>query len=201
MEYVIEGKKPDIDPTAIIAPTAVISGAVTIGPRAHISFGAVILGDDSPVTIGEQTVIRENAVIRASEQHPVRVGDYVLIGARSALYGCIIDDEVFLATGVTVFHGAHVGRGAEVRINAVVHVNTVIPTGTTVPIGWIAVGDPAEVLSPSEHERIWAIQEALNFPRTAYGVERDLDGRVDMREVTDRAVVSRRPHVWQKPED
>ena len=85
MEYVIEGKKPDIDPTAIIAPTAVISGAVTIGPRAHISFGAVILGDDSPVTIGEQTVIRENVVIRASEQHPVRVGDYVLIGARSAL--------------------------------------------------------------------------------------------------------------------
>ncbi|UCC73973.1 MAG: gamma carbonic anhydrase family protein [Gemmatimonadota bacterium] len=201
MRYAIDGKTPDIDPTAVIAPTAVISGAVTIGPRAHVSFGAVILGDESPVAVGEQTVIRENVVIRASTRHPVRIGSYVLIGARSALYGCTIDDEVFLATGVTIFHGAHVGRGAEVRVNGVVHVNTVIPAGITVPIGWVAVGDPAEVLPPGEHERIWAVQEAMDFPATAYGVERDFEGGVDMREVTGKAVVSRRPHGWQKLED
>lgn len=201
MKYVIDGKSPSVDPTAVIAPTAVISGAVTIGPRASISFGAVILGDEGSVTIGEQVVIRENVVIRASARYPVRVGNYVLIGARSALYGCTIDDEVFLATGVTIFHGARVGRGAEVRINGIVHVNTVIPAGATVPIGWIAVGDPAEVLPPSEHQRIWAIQRALDFPGTAYGVVRDSDGGIDMREVTGKAVATGLTHRWQELED
>ncbi|MBT8401737.1 MAG: gamma carbonic anhydrase family protein [Rhodothermia bacterium] len=201
MKYLFDGKRPSIDPTAIVAPTAVISGAVTIGRRAYISFGAVILGDESPVTIGEQAIIRENVVIRASRQHPVRVGDYVLVGARSALYGCTIEDEAFLATGVTVFHGAHVGRGAEVRINGVVHVNTMLPAVTTVPIGWVAVGNPADVLPPSEHDRIWAIQEALNFPQTAYGVERGLDGHVSMREVTEHAIPSRTSLVWQELRD
>ena len=201
MRYLIAGKKPTIDPTATVAPTAVISGDVTIGPRAHVSFGAVILGEENPVTIGEQTVVRENVVIRASEQHPVRVGKYVLIGAGSALYGCTIEDEAFLATGTTVFHGALVGQGAEVRINAVVHVNTVVTEGTTVPIGWIAVGDPAQVLPPTEHERIWAVQERLNFPGTAYGVERGSNGGVDMKEVTDKAVAASHPRVWQKLEE
>jgi carbonic anhydrase/acetyltransferase-like protein (isoleucine patch superfamily) len=198
MRYETEGKAPRIHESATVAPTAVISGDVGVGPHAHISFGAVILGDDGPVTIGEQSVIRENVVIRASKLHPVSVGDYVLIGARSALYGCTIGDEVFLATGVTIFHGARVGRRAEVRINGIVHVNTSLPPETTVPIGWIAVGDPATVLPPGEHERIWAIQEPLNFPRAAYGLERGPDGGVDMKAVTERAKGSSGRRVWRE---
>jgi carbonic anhydrase/acetyltransferase-like protein (isoleucine patch superfamily) len=59
-----------------------------------------------------------------------------------------------------------IGLGAEIRINGVVHVNTRIPPEGLVPIGWVAVGDPAEVFPPHDHERIWAIQEPLDFPRT-----------------------------------
>jgi hypothetical protein len=36
----------------------------------------------------------------------------------------------------------------------------------------IAVGDPAEVFPPREHERIWAIQEGLDFPGTVFGLAR-----------------------------
>ena len=49
---------------------------------------------------------------------------------------------------------------------------------------WVAVGDPAEILPPDEHERIWAIQKPLNFPATVYGVERSPDGDIDMKEIT-----------------
>ena len=59
------------------------------------------------------------------------------------------------------------------RIGAVVHVNTVLPPGTTVPIGWVAVGDPVQVLPPDQHERIWKVQESLDFPATVYGLPRD----------------------------
>lgn len=184
-----DGKRPSVDGTAWVAPTAVLSGDVTVGPHAQVGFGAVVLAQGSPVTIGTQSIVGETAIVRSTSDHPVRIGDYVLIGPRSALKGCIIEDEAFLATGTTVFHGARVGVGAEVRINGVVHLRTVVPDGGLVPIGWVAVGDPAEILPPGEHERIWAVQGPLDFPGYVWGVSaKSADGaeRVDMKEVTGR---------------
>jgi carbonic anhydrase/acetyltransferase-like protein (isoleucine patch superfamily) len=180
------GKQPSIHESAFVAPTAVICGDVTIGPKTYVDFGAVVVSHGSPVVIGTQSIVRENAIVRATAKQPLQIGDYVLVGANAALYGCTIEDEVFLATGVTIFHEAHVGKRAEVRINGVVHVKSVLAPDALVPIGWVAVGDPAEVLPPHEHEKIWAIQKALNFPSTVYGVERSPEGRVDMKEITRR---------------
>jgi carbonic anhydrase/acetyltransferase-like protein (isoleucine patch superfamily) len=59
-----------------------------------------------------------------------------------------------------------------VRINGVVHVNSALSDGAVVPIGWIAVGDPAEILPPDRHDDIWAIQRELDFPGTVLGIER-----------------------------
>jgi len=44
-----------------------------------------------------------------------------------------------------------------------------------VPIGWVAVGDPAHILPPDQHDAIWAIQKPLDFPATAYGLSRSPD--------------------------
>jgi carbonic anhydrase/acetyltransferase-like protein (isoleucine patch superfamily) len=114
----------------------------------------------------------ENAVVRGTPGHSTRIGDNVLVGPRAYLSGCDVDDNAFLATNVSVFNGARVGAGAEVRINGVVHIKTVLPRDTVVPIGWVAVGDPAEILSPEDHERIWAVQKPLDFPGTVFGLER-----------------------------
>jgi carbonic anhydrase/acetyltransferase-like protein (isoleucine patch superfamily) len=198
MQFEIGNARPRVDSTAVVAPTAVVSGDVTLGANVVVSFGAVILGDDGPVVIGAGTIIRENAVLRAGRHHPVRIGSNVLIGAQSALYGCTVDDEVFLATGVTLFHGAQIGKRAEVRIRGVVHVNSVLPPGAVVPIGWVAVGNPAATFPPSEHEQIWAIQKTLDFPGTVYGVERLPNGRIDMRLVTERAVTAARRGGWTR---
>ena len=54
------------------------------------------------------------------------------------------------------------------------------------PIGWVAVGDPAEILPPNDHEKIWSIQEPLNFPRTVFGLERPKAGETIMPELTSR---------------
>lgn len=196
MRYEVGGKSPRIDSSAVIAPTAVLSGDVTVGPGAHISFGSVVLGDEGPVTIGARTLIRENVVIRASPGCPVRIGEHVLVGAHSALYGCDVEDEVFLATGVRVFHGAVVARGAEVRIDAVVHVNSRVPEGSTVPIGWIAVGEPARFFPPSDHDEIWAVQRKLRFPETAYGLPREEGAEVSTRRITSQAI-HRIPGDWR----
>jgi carbonic anhydrase/acetyltransferase-like protein (isoleucine patch superfamily) len=185
-----DGKRPNIHESAFIAPTAVICGDVTIGANTHVAFGAVISAEGGSVVIGAQSIIRDNVVIRGTPGHPVHIGNNVLIGAQSALYGCSVEDEAFLATGVTIFQGAQIGKGAEVRINGVVHVNSVLPPDGLVPIGWIAVGDPVEILSPSEHERIWAIQKNLNFAQTVYAIDSPRGGssnkakNADMEEIT-----------------
>jgi hypothetical protein len=44
------------------------------------------------------------------------------------------------------------------------------------------VGDPARILSPDQHDAIWAIQKPLDFPATAYGLSRSSDRLVDMHE-------------------
>jgi len=198
MQFEIGDAKPRLDSTAIVAPTAVVSGDVTLGANVVVSFGTVILGDDGPVVIGSGTIVRENVVLRAGSHHPVRIGSNVLIGAQSALYGCTVDDEAFLATGVTVFHGAKIGTRAEVRIRGVVHVNSVLPPEAVVPIGWVAVGNPAATFPPSEHEQIWALQQTLDFPGTVYGVERLPNGMIDMRLVTERAVTAARRGRWTR---
>ena len=110
------GKRPVIDFTARIAPTAVICGDVTVGPSTSVGFGAVLTAESGPINVGRECVIMENAVIRGTRRHPVTVGDHVLVGPGSYLSGCAVRDCVFLATGSRVFNGAIIGARAEVRI-------------------------------------------------------------------------------------
>lgn len=180
------GLRPRVDPSAWVAPTAVLCGDVRVGEGSRVLFGAALVAEGGPVEIGARCTVMENAVIRGSARHPATLGDHVLVGPRAYLSGCTIEDRVFLATGTTVFNGARIGRGAEVRINAVVHLKTAVPPGTTVPIGWVAVGDPAEILPPSEHNRIWALQEPLNFPREVFGLDRALGDAALTEAITDR---------------
>lgn len=72
-----------------------------------------------------------------------------------------------------------------VRINGVVHVNTVLEDGALVPIGWVAVGNPARILAPWDHDEIWRIQQALDFPGTVYGLPRSASARERMERQAD----------------
>lgn len=140
------GKTPRIDPTAYVAPNAVVCGDVTIGPECRVMFGAQIVAEGGSIEIGGHGIMLENAVIRSTERHSTRIGNCCLIGPHAHVVGCTIEDEVFVATGAAIFHGARLGQGSEVRINGVVHLRTHLPAGETVPIGWVAVGDPVQIL-------------------------------------------------------
>jgi carbonic anhydrase/acetyltransferase-like protein (isoleucine patch superfamily) len=180
------GKLPSIDPTARVAPTAVIRGEVTIGANTSVGFGAVIVAESGAVAIGRDCVIMDTAVIRGVRRYPVTIGDHVLVGPRAHLSGCAVADDAFLATGASVFNGARIGRRAEVRINGLVHLRTVLPDDATVPINWVAVGDPVQILPPDRHDEIWGLQRPLDFPRTVFGTDRPRDGQSIMPEVMPR---------------
>ena len=105
-----------------------------------------------------------------------------------------MEDNVFLATGTTVFNGARIGTGSEVRINGVVQLRTVLPPNSTVPIGWIAVGNPVEILPPNQHAQIWSLQKPLDFPRYVFGVPRAPEGESMMPAVMPRYAALLRRH-------
>ena len=161
-----EGRRPQVHPSAYVAPTAVLCGDIRVGPDCRVLFGAVLTDDGGPVELGESSIVMETAVLRGTRRDPTRLGAHVLVGPRAYLVGADVADDCFLATGATVFNGARHGRGCQLRINALVHLRTVsvLPPGTLVPIGWVAVGDPPLIAPPERHEDIWAVQRELDFP-------------------------------------
>jgi carbonic anhydrase/acetyltransferase-like protein (isoleucine patch superfamily) len=175
------GTSPSVDPSAYVAPNAIVCGDVRIGPDARVLFGAVLTAEDGRIEVGARCVIMENALVRGRAQHPTTIGDDVLIGPHAHVNGTVIESGCFIATGAALFPGARLGAGSEVRIHGVVQVNTVLEPGATVPIGWIAVGDPAQILPPDRHDDIWAIQRELDFPGTVYGIPRGTDATTMMR--------------------
>jgi carbonic anhydrase/acetyltransferase-like protein (isoleucine patch superfamily) len=179
------GKVPAVDPTAYVAPTAVLCGDVRVGQQARVLFGAVVTAEDGLVEIGARCVVMENALLRGRADHPVRLGDDVLVGPHAHVNGSQVGSGCFLATGCSLFPGSRLGRDVEVRINGIVHVNSVLEDGALVPIGWVAVGNPARVLAPWDHDEIWRIQQALDFPGTVYGLPRDASARERMERQTE----------------
>lgn len=188
------GRRPHVSDDASVAPTAVLSGDVRVAAGACILHGAILTADGGPVVVGPTSIVMENAVLRGSRRHPLTVGAHVLVGPHAYLSGCTVEDEVFLATGTTVFNGARLGARAEIRVNGVVHVNSALAPDAVVPIGWIAAGDPAELFPPEAHERLWSVQKAMDFPGTVFGMARPPAGRSGMPELTRRYAAALRRH-------
>ncbi len=102
-------KKPKIHPSAYIAPTATISGDVTIGADCAILHGAVITAEGAPVTIGANCVVMENAVVKASggsaTQFPAKIGDRCIVGPHAYIVGATIEGGCMLGAGAAVYNG------------------------------------------------------------------------------------------------
>jgi carbonic anhydrase/acetyltransferase-like protein (isoleucine patch superfamily) len=181
---------PRVDPTAYVAPTAVLRGDVRVGPDSRILHGAVLTADGGPVEIGATCVVMEHAVLRGTPAHPLVIGNHVLVGPHAYLTGCRIDDEVFVATGAMVFNGAWLGRASSVALGGAVHISCRVPESVRVPIGWVAVGDPARLHPPDHVEPIRAgLAEAGGaggFLPYVFGVDPDADRGAQMREALSR---------------
>jgi carbonic anhydrase/acetyltransferase-like protein (isoleucine patch superfamily) len=174
---------PSVHPEAYVAPTAVLSGQVSVGPGTCIMHGAVLAAEGGPVDIGANCMIMENAVLRGTPQHPLIMGDHVLAGPHSHLTGCGIADEVFIATGAKVFNGAQLGRASSVALGGTVHIGCVVPPLGRVPIGWVAVGEPARMYPPGEAEAIRAglDEVAGGFLPFVFGIDEVADRREQMQ--------------------
>ncbi len=128
-----------------MAPTALLVGAVQVARGAVVLDGAVLTAESAPVTLGEESIVMENAVVRGAGKHPTFIGDRTLIGPSAHVTRAQIGSECMIATHASVFNGSVLADGVMVAVGGIVHVGTVLAEGDVVPMQHIAVGDPGRI--------------------------------------------------------
>lgn len=133
-----EGKRPKIDPTAFIAPGAIIIGDVEIGPDAGIWYNCVLRGDVNEIRVGARTNIQDGTVVHvATHGQGAYIGDDVSIGHMALIHACTLKNGSFVGMKACVMDNACVEEGAIVAAGALV------TPGKTVPAGELWGGSPA----------------------------------------------------------
>jgi carbonic anhydrase/acetyltransferase-like protein (isoleucine patch superfamily) len=146
-----------IDPSAFVAPSAVVVGDVTVGAEASLWFGAVVRGDMEAIVIGAQTSVQDGCVIHADAGEPCRIGERVTVGHCAIVHGAIVEDDVLIGMRATVLNGARIGSGSIIAAGALVTPGTVIPPGSLVMgmpgkvVRLTTEADAALIRSSAEH--------------------------------------------------
>lgn len=133
---------PLVAADAFIAPTAVLVGAVEIGARASIWFGAVLRGDMDKIHVGEGTNVQDGTIVHVSSRPDghTRIGRHITIGHMSVIHSCVLEDGCFVGMKACIMDEVIVESGAWVAAGAVV------PPGKRVPKGQLWAGTPARYL-------------------------------------------------------
>ena len=121
-----------LDPTAFVAPGAVVVGDVTLARRASVWFNAVVRGDSAPIALGDASNLQDLCVVHVDEGQPAVIGARVTIGHRAVIHGCVIEDECLIGMGSIVLSGARIGEGSLVGAGALVREQQVVPPGSLV---------------------------------------------------------------------
>ena len=133
-----KGNVPSVSPEAFVAETAAIIGKVRVGKDSSVWFGAVIRGDNEPITIGEGTSIQDNAVLHTEAGHPLTIGDNVTVGHSAIVHCTSVGDNTMVGMGAILLDGAVIGKNCIIGAGAVVKERAVVPDGT------MMVGVPAK---------------------------------------------------------
>ena len=140
MIYELDGIRPQIDPPAWVAPTAVLIGNVIVEAGANIWFGAVLRGDNEAITVGAGSNVQENAVLHTDMGFPLTIGANCTIGHKAMLHGCTIEAGSLIGMGATLLNGAKIGAGSLVGACALV------TEGKEIAPGSLVMGAPAKVV-------------------------------------------------------
>ena len=142
-----------IDPTAWVAPSALLLGRVRVGARSSIWFNSLLRGDCDAIVIGADCNLQDGSVIHNMQGYPVILGDRVSFGHGVLAHGCTIESDVLVGIRASILNGATIGHHSLIAAGALVPENAQIPPYSLV------MGMPGKVVKrvSSEHERL--IQE------------------------------------------
>lgn len=152
--YELDGKSPQVAPSAWIADSAQVIGNVTLGPDASVWFGCVLRGDTESMSVGEGSNIQDLTVMHADYGMPLTVGKHVTVGHKVMLHGCTIGDESLIGIGAVVLNGARIGK------NCLVGAGSLVTEGKEFPDGSMIMGTPARVVRQLTPEQIEGLRNS-----------------------------------------
>jgi gamma-carbonic anhydrase len=155
----IKGKRPKIDPTALILEPSVVAGDVEIGEQTSVWFGAVIRGDVHSIRIGKRTNIQDLCTVHVTEgTGPCTIEDDVTVGHNAVIHGCHVQSRVLVGMGAVILDNAVIGSDSLIGAGALVPARMVIPSGVLV------IGSPARVKRPlTAEERAGLLESAKHY--------------------------------------
>ncbi len=131
---------PVVGRDVYIAPTACVTGDVTIGDGSSVWHGASVRGDCGAIKIGRYSNIQDACVCHCTTGGPeLVIGDNVTVGHGAILHSCTVEDGALIGMGAVVLDGARIGKGSIIAANAVVL------EGTEIPPGSLVAGVPAKI--------------------------------------------------------
>lgn len=144
----VKGIYPDIPSDCFIADNATIVGDVVMGEKCSIWFNAVVRGDVNHIRIGKYTNVQDGVVIHCTYgTAPTTIGDYVNIGHRALVHGCMLMDRILIGMGAIVMDHAVVEDYVIIAAGAVVLEHMVCESG------YLYAGVPARKIKPITGEQ------------------------------------------------
>lgn len=131
---------PEIDPTAWIAPGAIVVGRVRIGAESSVWYGSVLRADSEDIVVGNKVNIQDQCGMHSDPGEPAILHDNVSLGHKAMVHGAVVEEGALIGIGATVLGGARVGKGALVAAGALV------PPGKVVPPHTLWAGVPGKVV-------------------------------------------------------
>lgn len=147
-----------IDKSVFIAGGAqVVGDGITIGKDSSIWYNCVIRCDHGQtITIGERVNIQDISMLHISPGISVSIGDDVSIGHMCVIHGCEIGENTLIGMGSIVMDNVKIGR------DCIIGAGSLVTEGTVVPDGKMFFGRPARYvrnLTPEEIENNREIAE------------------------------------------
>lgn len=144
----VDGRTPELDPSAFVAPGARLIGDVRLGEGASVWYNAVLRADSAEIVIGAGSNLQDNVSVHVDRGRPAILGENVSVGHNAVVHACTIGDGSLIGMGSVVLSGAVIGEGCLVAGGAVVLEGTVVPDGSLV------AGVPAKVRRPLTDEEV-----------------------------------------------
>jgi carbonic anhydrase/acetyltransferase-like protein (isoleucine patch superfamily) len=161
------GDAPTIDPTAWLAPTAMVIGRASIAADTSLFYGAVVRADMDEIWLGQGSNLQDNVVVHTDFRFPTRIGAGVSVGHSAVVHGCTVEDNCLIGMNATVLNGAVIGAGS------LIAAGSVVLEGTRIPPRSLVAGVPgkvrrdlteeeyAKIVRNAEHYRELAVQHRV----------------------------------------
>lgn len=138
-------REPTVHPTCWVAPTAFVSGDVTLEAEVSVWPGVAARGDMEPIVVKAGSNIQDNAVLHTSPEYPLVIEEKVTVGHGAIVHSATrIGEGTLVGMNATVLDGAVVGKGCLIAAGAVV------TPGTEIPDHSLVVGTPGKVIKTDE---------------------------------------------------